>query len=209
MNTQEIRKMISEASQVEARTGIMKKQFTDYARLHNIQLKEKGVNDLVKLVKAYIEYVPNLLDEAERASRQTGWWNAISPMLEAAKQYFFDPNDLIPDRLGLLGLTDDAYLAHSLLQTISERYEAQTGKRLLSEDLRSPNAFMRNLLGEAAASILDNHVKTMVDGPSMQDVLQQLFALAGSTNMMLPDVSFGGLSASEYANLQADLIITS
>jgi REP element-mobilizing transposase RayT len=68
---------------------------------------------------------------------------------------------------------------------------------------------MRNLLGEAAASILDNHVKTMVDGPSMQDVLQQLFALAGSTNMMLPDVSFGGLSASEYANLQADLIITS
>jgi len=209
MNTQRIRKMIVEASQIEARTGILKKQFTDYARLHKTQLKEQIVNDLVKLVKAYIEHVPNLLDEAERASRQTSWWNAISPMLEAAQQYFFDPNDLIPDRLGLVGLSDDAYLAHSLLQTISERYEAQTGNRLLSEDLRSQNAFMRNLIGEPAVSILDNYVKTMVDGPSMQDVLQQLFALAGSSNMMLPDTSFGGLSAHDYANLQADLIITS
>ncbi len=209
MNTQKIRKMIVEASQVEARSGIMKKQFSEYARLNNIQVNKQWIDSLVKLVKAYIEHVPNLLDEAEKASRKTSWWNAISPLLEAAQQYFFDPNDLIPDRLGLLGLTDDAYVAHTLLQTISERYEAQTGKRLISVDFRSPNSFMRNLLGEAAASILDNHVKTMVDGPNMQNVLQQLFAMAGSMPMPLPNASFGGLSTQEYAKLQSDLILTS
>lgn len=209
MNTKKIRKMIAEASQVETQAGNMKKQFTEYARLNNVQVNKQWIANLVKLVKAYIEHVPNLLDEAERVSKQAGWWNSISPILEAAQRYFFDPNDLIPDRLGLLGLADDAYIAHSFLQTISERYKARTGKSLLSEDLRNPNAFMRNLLGEPAASILDNYVRNIVDGPSMQEVLQQLFALAGSTNMMVPDTSFGGLSTSEYAKLQADLIITS
>lgn len=209
MNTKRIREMIVEASRIEAQTSILVNLFTEYMRRCGVPLTEQKTNDFMTFMTAYIAHVPGILDETERVSRECGWWGTVQPMMEAAQQYFFDPNDLIPDHLGMLGLLDDAYLAHALLQSISDQHKAQTGSPLISVDMSAANAFIRTLIGEQAASVLDNYILNMVNGPQMQNVLQQLVAMAGSMNVSLPDRSFGGLSVEEYSNLQADLIITS
>lgn len=204
-----IRKMIKDASDKEASTGILLNHFRSNLQINNAQQKEQTAKGLVAIVKAYIEHVPNLLDEAERVSRQTTWWNSVSPVLEAAQQYFFDPVDLIPDNLGIAGLIDDAYLTHTLLQTISDRFENQFGSPMMSGDMTEANAFMRNVIGEPVVSQLDNYVRTLVDGPNMQNIMQQLFAYGSMMNNYIPEASFGGMSTHDYANLQSDLVITS
>lgn len=210
MNTQAIRNMIAKASKVEEKTGILHKLLYNSLKVQSAEMKEQGAKELIPAIKNYIAHVPDLLDEAERVTRNTPWWIYVSPILEASQQYFFNPEDLIPDRLGLIGLLDDAYLAHTLLQSVSDRFKLQYGKPLLSEDMTDANAYIRNFLGKDISSALDNYARTLIEGPDIQSMIQQLFAYAGNSAFMpIPDVSFGGLSAHDYANLQADIFLTS
>jgi uncharacterized membrane protein YkvA (DUF1232 family) len=198
--------MIAEASNVEAQQGILVNLIHKFLNVHAVPFNHKAAGGMEKMIKDYIEHVPGVLEEVERTARPTDWWSAIEPLLDAVQRYFSDPNDPIPDRMGLVGLLDDAYLAHALLQAVSDRYQAQTGRPLLSADLKAVNGYIRNLIGEPGSSMLDNHIMTLVNGPSMQNVLQRLFAFAGSMHFPLPDTSFGGLSAIRYANLQTELV---
>jgi hypothetical protein len=68
--------------------------------------------------------------------------------------YFVTPDDIIPDELGLLGLIDDAYLTHCLIQSVSDQYQAQTGFVLMPSDMTKASQIIRSLIGEPQASLL-------------------------------------------------------
>ena len=100
-------------------------------------------------------------------------------MLEAAASYWAMSEDMIPDRLGLLGVLDDAYCSLTLMQSLSDRHEAETGRRLFSPDLEAANRAMRRLIGEPIASQLDMYVGTEHQADPMMQMVRALRAVSG------------------------------
>lgn len=209
MNTEQVRRMIAEAVQHEEQTGAMAQNLNNYFITLGKPMNVQGINSLVEIVKVYIKNVPDLLDEAMRVAKKEGWWQTIAPALEACQAYFLNPNDLIPDYLGLGGLADDAYLANSLLQCLSDGFKQQTGRPLISGDMTPANKIVRFLLGEPIAATLDNSIRILIQGPSMQDIIGSLVSLAGASNVYLPGGSFDDHAIQQNVNLQMDLITSS
>jgi hypothetical protein len=86
--------------------------------------------------------------------------------------------DIIPDRLGLLGVLDDAYCSLTLIQSVSDRHEKETGRRLFSPDLEAANVAMRRLIGEPVASQLDMYVGSKFDADPMVQMVRALTAVS-------------------------------
>ena len=82
------------------------------------------VQNLVNFVHGYVEHVPHYLEQAANAAGQLGLSAELSQMCGELENYWFEANDLIPDHLGLLGLTDDAYASLMLLQSLSDYCQA-------------------------------------------------------------------------------------
>jgi len=161
-------------------------------------------------VREYVEHAPALLEALETAARQAGVTQEVAPVLEAAENYFHQPMDFIPDQLGLTGLTDDAYVAHVLVQKVAEQYHQRTGRRLLPlpMDLAQANAMMRRLIGEPIASQLDNAVNQTFGAPMLQQVLQRLM----QWNATLPvgrDPIWGNASINDVVNTKMALVTSS
>ncbi|OGF58673.1 MAG: hypothetical protein A2Y62_03985 [Candidatus Fischerbacteria bacterium RBG_13_37_8] len=76
----------------------------DFTAMRGIRLTEKQMKEAIQFIREYIEHAPSLLDYISKAAYQTGIYEQISYVLDAAEQYFLEPHDLIPDHLGLLGL---------------------------------------------------------------------------------------------------------
>ena len=123
-------------------------------------------------------------------------------MLNTVEEYFLEPNDFIPDYLGLIGLIDDAYLAQKLVQVLSDNYRQQTGIPLLNVDLSEGNNIIRNLIGEPIAGMLDASVMNTVQMPSMQQFFQNLMNFQGMMPMSTPHPIYGNMSNSEIADVR-------
>ena len=87
--------------------------------------------------------LPAFLEEAENISEKAGIFNEVKTIFEMTEDYFIQPIDLIPDYFGLLGLMGDAYLAHPLIQSISDHYRDNTGDPLLLTDMTRANQLIR------------------------------------------------------------------
>ena len=122
----------------------------------------------------------------------------VQPILDVTEDYFLAPDDIIPDHYGLVGLLDDAYLTHRLMEAISDRYKSQAGKSLLPIDAHETNTFIRRLIGEPFVSILDEHVATTLDGLSeKQNIDQILVALAQMNLPSVPETLQGNARVTE------------
>jgi uncharacterized membrane protein YkvA (DUF1232 family) len=200
MNLKMIRGMISQAKNHENQTRTLANCVIAYANMMGHNLSTQQVNNTVSFIREYIEHVPVLLEEVELAAKKAGVMNQIRPILQAAEGYFLQPFDLIPDSLGLIGLMDDAYLVHTLMQSLSDHYKQKTGVPLLATDLTQANLLIRVLLGEPTASTLDFSVMNLIQGPNLQSVIQQLISLAGSAPMNVPDPMWGNASIDEIVD---------
>jgi uncharacterized membrane protein YkvA (DUF1232 family) len=195
--------MIEEAVVVENNTGNLAGAIRQTAVLRGIQLSPSQVTDLVKFVREYVEHAPALLDQISATTKKAGIFNQVKPILEAAEEYFFAPIDVIPDYLGLLGLIDDAYLTHSLVQAISNIYQTNSGGTLLPLDLTQVNQFIRNLIGEPQASMLDAGVATVLNGAAFQQSLNPFLQLSPGTMFDMagdPDPIWGNASIDEIVD---------
>jgi uncharacterized membrane protein YkvA (DUF1232 family) len=128
---------------------------------------------LIGLLCQYVERAPQLLEACYGAAQQAGVANEAAPILEAAARYFLEPQDFIPDQMGLYGLLDDAYQSNRFVERTSELYQHYAGRPLLALDLSSMNAVARSVIGEPLASQLDQVVDTTV-----QSIAQQIQLLA-------------------------------
>jgi uncharacterized membrane protein YkvA (DUF1232 family) len=159
----EIRSLIDEAKVIERETGVLYRAVTELARQNGVRIGALQAGKVIDFVTAYIEQVPALMSAVEDAAAGNGKGTDVRPMLEAIEEFFLAPDDIIPDHFGLAGLLDDAYLAHSLLAEASREIEAQSGKAFLPSEAAGTNLFIRRLIGEPFASMLDEHVARTIE----------------------------------------------
>lgn len=186
MQTERIRAQIEEAKASERRSGVLYRAVVNLSQQNGANVSALQVGKVIDFVTEYIESAPALMTIVEEAATQNGAQPCIQPLLEAIEEFFLAEDDVIPDHLGLAGLLDDAYLAHTLLEAISDRFESYSGTRLLPKDAYETNTFIRRLIGEPFVDMLDEHVARTLEGMcEVQDINKMLIALA---NMQLSPV---------------------
>jgi len=188
MNSNDIRRMTTQAIEHEERTGATAKLLARHCALHRVRLSKKSQSDYVNFAIAYIRETPDLMDAAFQAAQQAGVLSRLQAIFDAAFEYWNEQHDFIPDNQGLVGIADDAYLTRMFMESISNIHAQQTGAPLLAVDLGAANRAMRHLIGEPIASQLDALVGQRIAGPMIQSGLQQLMSF-GQLKMGMP--SFG------------------
>lgn len=203
MQTQLIRKKIQQALAVEEESGNLTQNLLRAAESRGIHLSDRELNNLFVFIYQYIEHVPALLEQMLAVAKKQEILNQVIPILEAAEKYFIAPGDFIPDRLGLLGLMDDAYVVHRLIQSISDMYREQTGFSILNVDMTAVNDMVRELVGEPHASLLDAGVADKLDTPEMENSMLALLDSGKGFRMTGPDPIWGNVSMNDLLDSKA------
>jgi hypothetical protein len=167
MNIAALHVLIQRAHQHEASTGQLANQMQAHLdQLHpSIRLPNEDTHGVLqRFVSAYIEQVPELLQAAHEVSLEAGIEAQIKPVLKVAEQFFLQPPALMAGHEGLVGLLDEAYLAHRLVEEVNDRYIAHLGAPLIPLDTTVANLIAHQLIGEAFANQLDEAVHHAVDG---------------------------------------------
>lgn len=183
MQIDRIRAQIEEGKAVERQTGTLHRAVINLTRQNSWSLPESDVGKIVDFVTDYIEYAPALMAAIEEDASANGTLSDVQPILDAAEDYFLAPDDVIPDHYGLVGLLDDAYLAHALIEVVSERCESQAGQPLLSAEAHDVNAFIRRLMGEPFIGILDEYLSTTVASLDRQENTHRMLIALAKTNL--------------------------
>lgn len=166
MNTAALREQILRAHQHETSTGQLTRQLqVQLPHLHPaIALPDVDTASVMtRFVTAYIEQVPDLLDAANEVAREAGIESQIKPVLKIAEHFFLQPPALLADHAGLVGLLDEAYLAHRLVEEVNDLYITHFGQPLIPLDTTVANLIAHQLIGEAFANQLDEAVHHAVD----------------------------------------------
>jgi uncharacterized membrane protein YkvA (DUF1232 family) len=177
MQIERIRTQIEEGKMIEQQSGVLHRAVVNLARLNGVRATELQVKQTIDFVTEYIEHAPALMMIIEETAAMSGAQRDVQPILDVTEDYFLAPDDIIPDHYGLVGLLDDAYLTHMLMEAISDRSKLQTGKSLMPTDAHQTNTFIRRLIGEPFASILDEHVAKTLDGLSEKQNLNQILVV--------------------------------
>ncbi len=198
MQIERIRAQIQEGKIIEQQSGVLHRAVVNLAKLNGVRVTELQVKAIIDFVTEYIEHAPALMMIIEETAAMSGAQPDVQPILDVTEDYFLAPNDIIPDHYGLVGLLDDAYLTHMLMEAISNRHKSQTGKSLLPMDAHETNRFIRRLIGEPFVSILDEHVATTLDGLSEKlNINQILVALAQMSLPAVPEPIRGNARVTE------------
>ncbi len=185
MQTQQIRNQIASAISHEQKTGTLASLLRQLAQQRGVQPASSDIHNAVAFIGQYIEHAPALLEALHEAAQKEGVGASVSQILSTAEQYFLTPVDFIPDHLGLVGLMDDAYLAHMLVQRVSEQHQRDTGAPLLAlpMDLAQVNLFIRGLIGEPMATQLDGAVQVTLSMPAIQQAMARLNSFSSPFTM--------------------------
>lgn len=193
MRTAEISKMIEKAVADEEQTGHLAGAVERVAKQNGKQPDQEAIRGAVAFIREYIEHVPEYLEQGSAAAQQLGLQNEWAQMAGALEAYWFDPNDVIHDHLGLLGVTDDAYASLLFLQGLSDHCQATSARPLLQLDLTVVNQAIRGFIGEPGASVLDQQVEITLTSAhaTMGEIVNQGFQLSQ------PDPVWGDASMDE------------
>ncbi len=183
MQIERIRAKVEKGKFIEQQTGVLHRAVVNLSKLNGVRITESELEKVIDFVIEYIEHAPALMTIIEEAAATNGAQSDVQPILDATEDYFLAPDDIIPDHYGLVGLLDDAYLTHTLMEAISDRYKSQTGKSLLPTESNWTNTFVRRLIGEPFVSILDEHVSTTLDGLSGEQIINQLGVVLAQMNL--------------------------
>ena len=175
---------------------MLRRALTHLATVNRRGLTELEIQKVVNFVGEYVEHALALVMLIENAAANVGALPEVQPVLDAAENYFLAEDDTIPDHFGLIGLMDDAYLIHGLLQAISDNYKSHSGESLLPMEAHEDNAFVRRLIGEPFASILDDQISATLAATGLQENLNQVSMVLGKTNLSSsPDPIWGNADA--------------
>jgi uncharacterized membrane protein YkvA (DUF1232 family) len=212
MRISAINAKIKEALANETRTGTLGQA------LSKICLQNTGVNlapekkdECIRFIKGYVEYVPMLLHQFDEESSRIGIKNEIAPFIESVENYFFMEEDIIPDRYGLLGLIDDAYLANSVIAELSKRYRLKVHSSLTSAHIPEFNKVIRLTIGDPAGQLLDQKIHEILENSVAQNQLNQLIAamLRASSGFNMQNYNhpiWGNASTSEIVDAQMGML---
>jgi len=207
MQIERIRARIDEGKIIERQAGVLHRAVVNLARLNGVSVTELEVEKVIEFVAEYIEHAPALMMIIEEAAATTGTQPDVQPILDATEDYFLAPGDIIPDHYGLVGLLDDAYLTHTLMEAISDRFKSQTGKSLLPIEAREINTFIRRLIGEPFVSILDEHVSATLDDLSGEKDINQMVTVLAQMNLSsVPDPIWGNAPVAEITGARIEAI---
>jgi len=198
LDTLEIHDLVTRAIEAEGREQHLARVVRERARLHGQALTTAQQDEVCGFLREYVEHAPALLDQMRLVAREEGLSDEAEPLIEAAGAYFLAPLDVIPDRFGLLGLLDDAYLTHRLVERCNEAHRAKTGKNMLPDGLDQANELVRELIGEPQASLLDSAVDNTMEDPKLRRVLDGLIQ-AGTFRVLGPDPIWGTAHPGERA----------
>jgi len=174
MDTHQIRKMITSAVAEEEKHGQMALTIQQTLIQQGIELTSEAIREIVQFAEQYVKAVPDFLEQGESAGQQLGLQAEIDQLLRELKRYWSEPDDLMPDQLGLTGLMDDAYGSMFLLQTVSENCQKRYGKPLLDQSFKDANKGVRQLLGEAIAGRIEEGARITVNNAIFQSSIQRL-----------------------------------
>lgn len=138
------------------------KRIDEFAAASGTTLGPEDKNGLTELCEGYIRAVVDLLLACEVAAVQAGAIQFAGPILQTTAGYFVQPRDYIPDKEGVYGLLDDAYLACRFVARISQIFAAERGIPLLDTSLDQHSPVIRVLIGEPLASRLDSDVEQTI-----------------------------------------------
>jgi hypothetical protein len=163
-----IRETIAKAKAHEQSTSLLANQFgQNIERLHTaIELPDDNkVEALMNFVIHYIEHVPDFIEAISNITHQAGIDNYSETFIAIAKDYFLKPPEAVStnEHSGLLGLMDEAYLAHRLIEEINDRLIGQIGIPLAPMDMTRSNIIIHHLIGEPFANELDMAVHYSVE----------------------------------------------
>lgn len=144
------------------------------AERNGIQPDQQELQRGARFVIGYVEQVPYMLKVASTAAANVGLDSEMEHILEMVRSYWAQDLDVIPDRLGVIGLLDDAYCSLTSLQAVSDHYQLQTGKYLFPDDLTEANGMMRKIIGEPYISDLDRIVTSAVKEAGIMQAVKSL-----------------------------------
>ena len=158
MNIDRIEHKIERAIEHERATNDVRTGVRQFVAMIGRPVTSQQEDEAVQFITEYVRHVPLLLREGKREAQRRNI-AGLDQVLSAASWYWELESDVIPDHLGLLGVTDDAYCSLSLLQRVSQRCRDESGTPLLADDLTPANLSMRALIGEPFATQLDGFVE--------------------------------------------------
>ena len=202
MDLNMIRKKIAKAMKHENKNNTVANAIIALAAQNGRQLTQPQVNEVLTFIKEYVEHVPHFLSEGRKKAKEHNVYEMES-VLSSASWYWALENDVIPDRMGLLGIMDDAYCSLCMLQGLSDRSLQQKGVALLPIDLKSANQGMRYLIGEPAASQLDMIVAEKLGASNLMNAINAIAASAMTAGPMFssgPDPMWGNATMDEIVN---------
>ncbi len=203
MQIEQIWKRIEEGKDIEGRTGSLRQAVVSLARANGVNISASDVEHIVAFVTDYIEHAPALMMVIEDAATRNGAQADVQPILKTTENYFLAADDIIPDHYGLVGLLDDAYLTHSLMEAISDRYKSQCGRSLLPIKAHSLNSFIRRLIGAPFVNILDNHVSATMETLGVEpDIDHMMVALAQIDLSSVEDPLWGNTGTAEITAMR-------
>ena len=201
MRIDKIRRMIDDAISDEEQTGRLADTIEQLARQNGMEPNDQALRDVVDFIRGYIEHVPLYLEQGAAGANQFGLSAEMGQMLGELETYWFKVDDIIPDHLGLIGLCDDAFASLLLLQSLSDYCQATIGQPLLQQNLTHANQLMRQVIGEPAASLLEQQVGITMANAMMQRLVGQV---AGAGFMFgfgdAPDPIWGNASVDEIVD---------
>ncbi|MFO7588481.1 MAG: hypothetical protein R6X22_10450 [Gemmatimonadota bacterium] len=198
MEVDAVQKQIESAVRDEQRSGRLRRALREHAKLQGRVPGEDDLDGAVGFVVDYVRHVPAFMRDGLETATIAGLEREMHAVLEEAGSYWSLAEDIIPDRLGLLGVLDDAYCSLTLIQSVSDRFEEKTGRRLFAPDLRAANEAVRRLVGEPLASRLDMYVGSRLDADPMLQMVRALTSVSGKG---------GGLSLSPAVGIWGDAAV--
>lgn len=180
---------IAAAVEHERTTGTLAKLVRQAYQKHKPGLPaddlESRVSNAVKAIQAYVEAMPTVIRSTLEAAEKTGEAEHIRPIFETALSYVAEDVDFIPDSLGVAGFVDDAYLVHQLMQEISQRHAAITGKPLIDTGFSMDTQRMRRLIGEPTATRLEVAVVAFARRHNIRETIDSIIQRIGGGGMTM------------------------
>ncbi len=122
------------------------------------------VAELAALLEPFLRSMPQALSVAVQMTKSRGCGRAVAFATGQALIYVFDEDDLLPEQdFGIIGLLDDAYLAHIYAGTLSRMYPQVdiSGVGYQPPDERTLKV-VRSLLPAGVASALERTVDNLL-----------------------------------------------
>lgn len=175
MKTDKIKKIISKSVRKERTTHSFSKLAKKVARQNGKIMTDEQADGITEFVIQYVESVPALIEQGIDGARKLGIQNEMNQMMLELKKYWILEQDLIPDSLGLIGITDDAYASLYLLQTLSDYCQSMYNRPLMKIGFTSSNKVVRGLLGNEIAAVLEQRVQATIGNNMMNNILNQAY----------------------------------